>query len=202
MPVVPEYDEHEKLNFEKTVTGLYMSGHPYESYQEKFQYYTNCTIGEIESWKSKNIKACFGGIITAISEKTTKNNDTMAIIALEDSENNIEVVAFSRTWTELKEKLKVGTVCVIEGLMGNREQIIVSNAKLPDELENTQEYCEIPYDWNKNQTENVSLKVFIQKLNAIKGKARVILVLQDDNETCKICLKNISIDPQKAAELF
>ncbi|MBR1485717.1 MAG: DNA polymerase III subunit alpha, partial [Synergistaceae bacterium] len=199
MPFVQEYNDHEKLNFEKTVTGLYMSGHPYESYQEKIQPYTNCTKGEIEKWRAENLKACFGGIITSITEKTTKNNDTMAIVGLEDSENNTEVVVFSRTWANLKEKLQVGTACIIEGQMGNRGQIIVSQAKLPTELENAQEYCNLVYNVKKNQ--NLNLKEFVQNLRKFKGNSKVILILQDDDEMYKICLNGVSIDSTKVAEL-
>ena len=199
MPIVPEYDEHEKLNFEKSVTGLYMSGHPYEVYQEKFQPYTNCTIGELQDWRSEYTKACFGGIVTSITEKTTKRNEPMAIITLEDSENNTEAVAFSRTWTELKEKIKIGTACTIEGQMGSRGQLIIDKVKLPDELENAQQYFNIAIDVNKN--ENLAMKEFIQKLRSCKGKAKVILNLQDDEETCKICLNGLTVDPERVTEL-
>jgi len=199
MPLVPEYDEHEKLNFEKDVTGLYMSGHPYEVFQEKLQPYTNCTIGKLNSWRGEYTKPCFGGIVTSITEKITKKNEPMAIIALEDAENNTEVVAFSRTWADLKDKLKVGTACTVEGKMGDRGQLIVDKIKLPDELENSQEYFNIPIDVNKK--ENLNVKEFVQKLRDCKGKAKVILNLQDGDETCIICLNGLSVNPEKVTEL-
>lgn len=199
MPLVPEYDEHEKLNFEKDVTGLYMSGHPYEVFQEKLQPYTNCTIGKLNFWRGEYTKPCFGGIVTSITEKITKKNEPMAIIALEDAENNTEVVAFSRTWADLKDKLKVGTACTVEGKMGDRGQLIVDKIKLPDELENSQEYFNILFDVNKK--ENLNVKEFVQKLRNCKGKAKVILNLQDGDETCRICLNGLSVNPEKAAEL-
>ena len=199
MPSVPEYDEHEKLNFEKDVTGLYMSGHPYEVYQEKLQTYTNCTIGELNSWRGEYIKPCFGGIVTSITEKITKKNEPMAIITLEDAENSTEVVVFPKAWADLKDKLKVGTACTIEGKIGDRGQLIVDKAKLPDELENAQEYFNIAIDLNKK--ENLVIKEFIQTLRNCKGKAKVILNLQDYDETCKICLNGLTVNPEKAAEI-
>ncbi|MBR2207995.1 MAG: DNA polymerase III subunit alpha, partial [Synergistaceae bacterium] len=199
MPVVPEYDEHEKLNFEKTVTGLYMSGHPYEVYQEKFEPYINCTIGDVKDWRSEYIRPCLGGIITSITEKNTKNNETMAIINFEDTENSLEAVAFPKTWTVLKEKLKVGTACTIEGQMGDRGQLIINKVNFSDELENAQQYFNINIDLNKK--EHLGMKEFVQKLRSCKGNAKVILNLQYDDETCKICLNGLSVEPEKVEEL-
>ena len=199
MPVVPEYDEHEKLNFEKTVTGLYMSGHPYEVYQEKFEPYINCTIGDVKDWRSEYIRPCLGGIVTSITEKNTKNNETMAIINLEDTENSLEAVAFPKTWTVLKEKLKVGTACTIEGQMGDRGQLIINKVNFSDELENAQQYFNINIDLNKK--EHLGMKEFVQKLRSCKGNAKVILNLQYDDETCKICLNGLSVEPEKVEEL-
>ncbi|MBR6901515.1 MAG: DNA polymerase III subunit alpha, partial [Synergistaceae bacterium] len=102
MPDVKEYDEHEKLNYEKEVTGLYISGHPYESYIEKIKQCTNCKIGELSQWRSENIKPCAGGIITALTEKTTKKGDAMCVMNLEDDENSIGLVVFPKLWQELK----------------------------------------------------------------------------------------------------
>jgi len=196
MPEVPEYEDHEKLNFEKDVTGLYMSGHPYEVFQEKFQDYTNCTIGELKDWRNVNIKACFGGIVTSITEKMTKRNEPMAIISIEDNENNTEVVAFSRTWTNIKEKLSVGTACIVEGQMGSREQLIVDSVKFPDELEKAQKYFNIAIDVNAiNKNPDFSMKEFIQNLRGYKGNSKVILNLQNDGEICKICLNALSVNP-------
>ncbi len=83
--------------------------------------------------------------------------------------------------------------------MGDRGQFIIDRLRLHSELENSQRYFNIELDVNKN--ENLSLKEFIQKLRGCRGNAKVILNLKDDDETCKICLNDLKVDPEKVSEL-
>ena len=200
MPDVKEYEEHERLNYEKEVTGLYMSGHPYESYQEKFKPYVNCTIGELSEWRGDNLKPCFGGIIASLNEKTTKKNDIMCNINFEDAENNIDIVAFPRTWQEIRGTITKGQACIIEGRPDERGQVILDKLIKAEDVENTQGYVNITLDVAQ-QNEKFSLKEFIQKLRSYRGKSKVILELKNEDESCKICLHDVTVDAQKISEL-
>ena len=49
-PDIPEADDyvlHEKLEFEKEVTGLYISGHPFDGCEEAIGRFTNCSIADL-----------------------------------------------------------------------------------------------------------------------------------------------------------
>ena len=193
MPDVKEYDEHEKLNYEKEVTGLYISGHPYESYIEKIYQCTNCTIGELSQWRSENMKPCVGGIITALTEKTTKKGDAMCVINFEDDENSVGLVVFPKLWQELKGYVNKGLACVAEGKMDDRGQMILDRLAKVDELEKSQRYVNIAIDVNQ---EKLDMEEFIAKLKSHKGNAKVILELKDEDEICRICLNGVSVDPE------
>ena len=193
MPDVKEYDEHEKLNYEKEVTGLYISGHPYESYIEKIKQCTNCKIGELSQWRSENIKPCAGGIITALTEKTTKKGDAMCVMNLEDDENSIGLVVFPKLWQELKGYVNKGLACIAEGKMDDRGQMILDRLTKYDELDGAQRYINIPVDINQ---EKLNMKEFVQNLRSHKGNAKVILELKDEDESCRICLNGVSVDPE------
>ncbi len=199
MPNVPEYDEHERLNFEKQVTGLYMSGHPYEAFEEKFRLHTNCTVGELSSWRGENIRICVGGIITGLTEKTTKKGEPMGTLSFEDTEDNTEIVAFSQTWLDIKDKIAPGLACTVVGKMGNRGQLIIDKLITHDEVDQTQGYYNIAMDVNK--IGNFNMKEFVQKLRSCKGNSKVILELKDEDEYCKICLNGLTVDPEKVSEL-
>ncbi|MBQ7196549.1 MAG: DNA polymerase III subunit alpha [Synergistaceae bacterium] len=199
MPDVPEYDEHERLNFEKQVTGLYMSGHPYERYEEKIKPHTNCTVGELSSWRGESIRICVGGIITGLTEKTTKKGEPMGTLSFEDTEDNTEIVAFSQTWLDIKDKIAPGLACTVVGKIGNRGQLIIDKLITHDEVEQTQSYYNIAID--VNSIENFNMKEFVQKLRSCKGSSKVILELKDEDESCKICLNALTVDPEKVSEL-
>ena len=184
MPDVPEFDEHTRLDYEKQVTGLYMSGHPYESYQEKFSAFTNCTISDLKEWKSTSVKPIAGGIAAALSAKKTKKGDTMCIVQLEDTEANIDVVFFPQKWDELKGIITPGTAFVVEGKIDDRGQLLPDKIIMADELdERGQKYLTLSITG-----EIPNVKDFVRVFNSCRGKERVILELKNDDDICRVCL--------------
>ena len=194
MPEVNEYDDHEKLNYEKEVTGLYISGHPYETYQTKFESYVNCSIGDLEDWQSSKIKPCFGGVITSVNEKTTKkDNKSMCVFQIEDIENNIEVVIFPKAWEDIKGKIKKGMACIVEGKIGDKGNLILDRLITSDELDDTvQKYIRVCID--TKQLDNFDYKNFAQDVNGCKGNSKLILELKNEDETCRVCLNTTFVD--------
>ena len=192
MPEIPEFDEHTRLDYEKQVTGLYMSGHPYESYQEKFSAYTNCTISEIKTWKSSSVKPVAGGIASSLTTKKTKKGDTMCIVQFEDTEANIDVVFFPSIWQELSGAITQGTAFVVEGRLDDRGQLLPDKVILPDDIgERGQKYLTLSVSG-----EIPNLKDFARVLNSCRGHERVILELKKDGDTCRAAL-GCSSDSEK-----
>lgn len=196
MPEVQDYDEQSKLEHEKEVTGLYMSGHPYEKHQPKIALYTNCTIGDLPDWRGQNAKPCVGGIIASLTEKTTKKGDAMCIMQLEDAENSVDVVLFPKTWQEMKPIVTKGLACVVEGRVDDRGQVLPDKIIPVDGLEmRAQRYVRLSID--TSNSERLNMKEFLQILNGAKGKAKVILEFKNDEETAIMCLNSYNVDPDK-----
>ena len=191
---VKDFDEHTRLDYEKAVTGLYISGHPYEAYQEKFSDYTNCTISDLSGWKSVNVKAIAGGIVASMTPKTTKRGDAMCIIQLEDTESSIDTVIFPSLWENLKGSITTGTACVFEGKTDDRGQFLAEKVIFPDELaEKGQRYVTLSLTG-----EIANIKDFARAVNSCRGNAKMILEAKRDEETCRILLGS-SVDPEKIA---
>ena len=199
MPEFPEYNEHEKLNYEKEVTGLYISGHPYEGYQEKIRPYTNCTIKELSDfeWKSSNIKPCVGGIITSVTEKTTKKGASMCIMQIEDAENSLDVVIFPSLWQDIKGTVPNGTACIIEGRIDDRGQMILEKLVKHDEIDkNVQTYVNIILTLDKPETPD--MKNFVRALVGCKGTSKIILSVRENGKPEKIMYLNAyPVNPEK-----
>ena len=201
MPEVNEYDEHTRLEYEKEVTGLYISGHPYESYQEKLSAFTNCSISDLRNWKGSNVKPCTGGIIASMNQKNTKKGDTMCIMQLEDSESSIDVVLFPSMWNDFKDLLTIGTACIIEGRIDDRGQLIPDKIITSDDLDDNagaQRYIKLRLSLNGGELPNV--KDFVCALNSSKGKEKVILELNGEDETCSVFLGYCSVSAEKLNE--
>ncbi len=200
MPSIEDSSSLERLNAEKEVTGLYMSGHPYESYAEKLSAYTNCTIGQLPDWKTKDIKPCIGGIASSLTTKTTKKGDTMCVMKLEDRENSIDVVIFPKSWQEMKEILKTGQAYIVDGKLDDRGQFLPDNITLAEGTDmQAQKYAKIVL--NIEMYKGLNMKDFALALYHCSGKSRVLLELHNHDETVLLCLEpKCSVDPAKLGE--
>ena len=98
----PEYDPLERLKLEKEQLGFYVSGHPLEEYTNIIENYASAstqTLGghPIESTVS------VAGMITGVTNRTTRKGDSMAILEFEDLEGSIEVVVFPEAYKKAGE---------------------------------------------------------------------------------------------------
>lgn len=184
MPVIPEFDEHTRLDYEKAVTGLYISGHPYESYQDNFAPFANCTISELGIWKSKNVNPCIGGIVTSLKVKATKKGAAMCTLQLEDTESSVDVLIFPKIWDELAGTITVGEACLIEGKLDDRGQFLAEKILHSDELsKKARRYVTVSLSGTIT-----SMKEFVRTVNSNKGNSRLILELSDDDEMYRVLL--------------
>ncbi|HEU5201501.1 MAG TPA: DNA polymerase III subunit alpha, partial [Nitrospira sp.] len=93
LPNVPEWDQAQRLKYERELTGFYITAHPLTRYEATLQALsTATTAGLTELSDGKEIKLC--GIISAIKSMLTKKGDRMAYITLEDLQGTVEVIVF------------------------------------------------------------------------------------------------------------
>ena len=102
---VGEYEKEELLAYEKEVLGIYLSGHPMEQYRQIWE--KNATAKTIDfnvddETGEANVrdgqKVTIGGMITAKTVKTTKHNQLMAFVTIEDMVGTVEVIVFPRDY--------------------------------------------------------------------------------------------------------
>lgn len=134
----PKIDEFEKkyiLAMEKEMTGLYLSGHPLEEYEEALNMQTDTKISDITAHESLEEQSydislkvndgdsvTIGGIITGVNKKITKSNAMMAFITVEDLYSNIEVIVFPKTFERYKAFISEDNIVIINGRVSIREE--------------------------------------------------------------------------------
>ena len=103
--------ELEKLKLEKDALGLYISGHPLEQH-EGLREAASVRISGLDAWylgqnvqPGKRVKAVLAGMIENVVKKPTKSGGMMARFNLADESATIELVAFSRAYDRIQEKL-------------------------------------------------------------------------------------------------
>lgn len=117
---IEDFEFHEKLELEKDAVGLYISGHPFEAYEERVRKYAYCTPSELIHWCSSQAKPLVGGIVTDVAEKYTKKGDLMGIVGVEDLDTKLEVVCFPRMWAKVKAFCQAGNVILVSGRLEER----------------------------------------------------------------------------------
>ena len=121
-PNVGEYPKDELLAFEKETMGIYVSGHPMEAYEESWR--KNITamatdfIVDEETGKARvadGTRATIGGMITGKTVKTTRTNQMMAFLTVEDLVGSVEVIVFPRDYEANRALLEQDAKVFVQG---------------------------------------------------------------------------------------
>ena len=160
-PNIEEYDNSLKLKYEKEVVGVYISGHPLDKYvkeMNEFSFNTSMLSKKEESdpefensgaslydadreFESEENEVedgstvVFGGIISAIKKTyTRRDNQEMAIITIEDLYGNLDVMAFPKIYSKVKDKIEIDKIVKITGKVNLRagENPVILLEKIED----------------------------------------------------------------------
>ncbi|MCI8400720.1 MAG: DNA polymerase III subunit alpha [Lachnospiraceae bacterium] len=109
-PDVGEYPKDELLALEKEVLGVYVSGHPMESctalWEKNITARSTDFLVDDETGEARagdGMTAVIGGMISGKTIKTTKSNQVMAFLTIEDLVGSVEVLVFPRDYEKYKE---------------------------------------------------------------------------------------------------
>lgn len=135
LPHVKELEEKERLYLEKEVLGMYVSGHPLSQYKDEIKRNTTINNAELNEIKDDYItylnlnerEVTMGGIVINKTIRTTKRNDLMAIIELEDLFGVIEVIVFPQVLQKYNTIIQEDKIIYIDGRLSIKED---ENAKL------------------------------------------------------------------------
>jgi len=139
--VLPQWEEFSLLQMlagEKETTGLYISGHPLSEHDALSEKLKPVELSKIHASKSMDdARVLIFGIVTGKKLKTTKSNDMMAFIDVEDKTATIEMIVFPKTFSMYSQLLNIGSVIVARGRVKTTEeenaQIICEEILLPEE---------------------------------------------------------------------
>lgn len=180
LPNIPEYTKTEKLAFEKEVLGVYISGHPLEEYEEKIKKnitnYTKDFIADEEenTIVKDNEYTVVGGMIVAVTIKSTRNGRTMAFVTLEDLYGTVEIIVFPNIFEKYRFILKDDNKIFVRGKVSigedNQGKIICDQII---------EFDDVPRDlWIQFEDKNSyasNEKALLGILNESEGKDTVII---------------------------
>ncbi len=126
MPAIePGRDEtpvRERLAWEKELMGVYLSEHPFAAVAAKVASENVTLIGQIDA-ELNGQSVVVAGVITSVRTFLAKEKLCMSAV-MEDLDGRIEVVAWSRLYSETKDLWQEGNVLLVQGKVRVREDQI------------------------------------------------------------------------------
>ena len=206
LPVLREFSEKEKLNMEKEVLGMYLSGHPLSEYKSELDRKTSINMKKINELKEDektymklhDREVIMGGMVIAKRIMTTKRNEIMAFITLEDLYGAIEVVVFPQTLKKFNILLNDDSIILIKGAIsidGDEAKLIARDIKdINEEYQFNSEKISFDLKGNSNKSKSKQMNVRIDTVGdeellmkvfkitrKYPGKDRLILLPKDQN---------------------
>lgn len=137
-PELKEFSAKMLLAMEKEMLGLYVSGHPLKEFEEEILEQATINSSDLNAAGieeaggsmaeagsksiSDGIMVTVGGIITEIKAKTTKSNNLMAFVTIEDLYGSMEVIVFPAVLKRFKELLVNENAVFIDGRISIKEE--------------------------------------------------------------------------------
>lgn len=120
----------DKLNYEREVVGIFLSGHPLEHFRFELNNYNILPLIEFEEIKNdieqvnarvdKNI--WIAGLITNVAHRLTKTGKNYGIFTLEDFSGKTELDVWGEDYIKMKNYLEVGKIICVIGSFKQRWQ--------------------------------------------------------------------------------
>ncbi|NAS32261.1 DNA polymerase III subunit alpha [Flavobacteriaceae bacterium R38] len=199
VPPCETWGTMEKLRREKEVVGIYISGHPLDDFKIEMQYFCNGNVSlfnEMENYVNRELS--FGGVISDVQHKISKNGKGWAAFTVEDYTDSYEFRIFGEEYLKFRHFLMVNSFAYIRAFIRegwvNREtgkkgdpRIQFNNIQmLQDIMEAQAKKLTIQLDVSKLQQDR------IQKLKSVisdhKGDHSLHFVVYEMQEEIKLTM--------------
>lgn len=121
IPVCTPWQLIEQLDFEKEVTGMYISGHPLDNFKFEMKHYGIAAISDFNEVKNNinqqpNTRMFrMAGLVIDAQHRLTKTGKKFASLQLEDFSGKTEFMLWSEDYSRYNHYLEKGQMLLIEG---------------------------------------------------------------------------------------
>jgi DNA polymerase-3 subunit alpha len=209
---IEPFSELEKLNLEKEVIGIYISGHPLDNFRFEISAFCNTMCGhltDLEKIENQEKKVC--GIVTAVEHRMTKTGRPYGKFTLEDYSGSFTFTLFGDQYQKYKSFMSQSWFLFVEGLV---QRNTWGNMNLEFQIRN----IESLHDLAEKRIQGIALKLPLHAVTQelIKtieetgrkypGKTSLHLFIHDEHEaiqtellsrTCRVTASNAVIQEFK-----
>lgn len=127
LPEVSDFAPALLLSMEKEMLGVYVSGHPLDSYAEQMGRIATVTTDDLlhaeeRSELSDGMQVTVAGIVSSKRTMITKKNTMMAFVQMEDLYGACEIIVFPGVYERYAHELKEEQLVVVKGTLNFKEE--------------------------------------------------------------------------------
>ena len=139
MPDIEDWDERQKLAFEKESLGFFLSGHPLHRFEEVLHKFTTADALSIKE-APDGATVRIGGLVRGMKTIKTRKGDLMGFATIEDLHGAVEVTVFSRVFAAASDLLAEDRTVLVQGQVQKDEQSVKLIAETIIPLEKAEEH--------------------------------------------------------------
>jgi DNA polymerase-3 subunit alpha len=195
IPKVEEWNLIEKLNNEKEVVGIFLSGHPLDDFRMQVKVLEKYSLDKMENFKGQKVK--LAAFVTAVNERISKKGTPWGAITIQDYKSSTEFTLFNDDYARHAPILKPGTSVYIEAeykirYNSTEYELKINQVKLLDSVS------------VDNLVNNLTIMIPLERItqdfidtmtlfcSKFKGKSKLKVQIQD--ATSNLHLKLYSLD--------
>ncbi len=195
-PEVEEWSLIDKLEREKEVAGIYITGHPLDNYRLEIKNFTTCGIDQMDKFKqASEIK--IAGIVSSANHRISKKGTGWGDFIIQDFSTSLNIRMFGNDYMNFKQFFEKGAIIYIKGKYQKKW-----NSE--DEYEFRCKEVQLLEGLAKDKTESITVKMDVNKLTKElsaqiellcvkhKGKHKLKLVFIDPNKKIKLAMHSKS----------
>ncbi len=186
MPEIRDFSRQRRLEMEKEVLGVYVSGHPLDDFEERIR-----SISSVDTAKlgdpggnglSDGMKVTMGCMIRSVRTMITKKNTLMAFLQVEDLYGDAEVIVFPKTYEQVRHVIGNDRIVVVSGRLQMREEepvkLLASDIVDIDDYHIAEDDRDVYLTIPRNRNINQSLTRLSEILSHYPGNRKVMILLQ------------------------
>ena len=186
IPDVEKAPRYQILQWEKELLGIYFSSHPLDNLQTFFESKGVKQISEALEGVNNEIFP-LGVMVNKIRKITTRKNEVMAFLGVEDKSGMAEIVVFPKKYQELKDKLeenKPMLVAIRISVKDGKKSLILEKGQYIDESKYSDDFEGVTFRIRQEHTEEEirELKEYISSSNG-DTPVRIIVNGGDKNKS-------------------
>ena len=123
----PEWDDDQRLAFEKEVLGFYISGHPLARFRDVVVSLGITSSAELAT-RGHGARVTLFGHAVGLKETSTKSGNRMAFFTLEDMDGTTEVTVFPETYKAAAAHLRSHEALLVRGRVddGDKGRVVLA----------------------------------------------------------------------------